>query len=110
MSSTGNVTSTETATEQTINQIVGVVESVVTALAPIAAAVEPNLAAGIVLGQKIVLGALALEPEAVQLYNSIISGVTPTAGQLAQFSSNYEAAYQQLDADIKAKLALLPSS
>lgn len=81
------------------------VSAVVTALAPMVEAADPEIAAAVVIGQKIVQGAIALEPTAVALYNSIKSGTPPTTAQLTAFNNAYEAAYQQLNTDINAKLA-----
>lgn len=80
----------------------------VSPLLPLAEAAFPGAAAGIALGEKIVQGALALNPTAIALVKQIQSGVPPTAEQLKAYQDSYEADYQQLKADIAAQLAALP--
>ncbi len=79
--------------------------SVVTALAPVVETLDPALAPAIAIGVKVVQGAIAAEPTAVALYEQIKSGTPPTQTQLQQFEAAYEDSYQQLQADIRAKLA-----
>jgi len=100
MSSTGTGTTWDT--------VATVVGDVVTLLTPIAEAALPGAAEAIALGTKIVQGVLSAEPTAVALFNQIKSGTPPTVTQLQQFEADYEASYQQLRADIAAKLAALP--
>lgn len=96
MSQTGTVGSLENLAEEVV--------SVVGLLAPVVEAAVPASAAAISIGTKIAQGVLAAEPAAVALYDQIKGGVTPTSAQLAQYASDYEAAYQQLDSDVKAQL------
>lgn len=93
----------------TFDDIAGTVSQVVTALAPIAEAVVPEAAVAISLGQKIIQGVIAAEPKAVALFEQIKSGTVPTGDQLQQYAADYEAAYQKLNADINAKLAVTPT-
>ena len=84
-----------------------------TDVAAIAAAVAPfvpTASGAILLASKIVQGVLDEIPAAVALYTQIVNGRAPTAAQLTQYQSDYEAAYQQLNADIAAALAKLPAS
>lgn len=81
---------------------------VVAALAPIAESALPGASAAIALGAKIVQGVMDAEPTAVALFNQIKSGTPPTPEQLQQYASDYETAYQKLNADIAAQLAALP--
>lgn len=88
-----------------IANIGSVLSTVVGAVAPIVAAVDPSLSIAVSIGQKIVQGLISAEPMAVSLYNQIVAGTPPTAAQLASYSLSYEADYQQLNADINAKMA-----
>jgi hypothetical protein len=101
-------TAAESQAQSVAEEVVQVVGEVVTVLAPIAAAADPAIAGAVAIGAKIVAGAIALEPQAVALLNQIKGGTPPTAAQLAQYASDYEAAYQKLNADITAKLAATP--
>lgn len=92
----------------TWEEIAADVSTVVGVFAPVVAMAVPPAAAAITLGAKIVQGAIAFEPTALRLYNQIVNGTPVTPQQLAQFELDYEASYQKLDADIKAKLAALP--
>lgn len=83
------------------------VSNVVSALAPVVEAALPTEAAAIALGIKIVQGAMAAEPAAVALFEQIKNGTPATPTQLADFSAQYEAAYQQLNNDINEKLSSL---
>ncbi len=70
-------------------------------------ALFPTEAAAIGVAVKIVQGMLEGVPAALQLYDNISTGKQPTAADLAQYSSDYEAAYQKLNADIDKALAVL---
>ena len=78
--------------------------SIVDMLAPVAETLDPALAPALTIAQKVVHGVIAGVPEAIALYNQIKSGSQPTPEQLIQFEADYEDAYQQLQADIRAKL------
>lgn len=84
------------------------VSKVVEALAPVVEVAAPEVSTGISLGVKIIQGVIAAEPVAVALYKQIMDGTQPTATQLADYASQYEEAYQQLNDDINEKLASLP--
>lgn len=84
--------------------------NVVSALAPFIEAADPALALPISIGQKIAQAALAGAPAAIALYNQVKTGTPLTAAQLAQFETDYQADWAQLDADIKAKIAALPAA
>lgn len=93
------------ASQSQLDIIVQETGAVVSMLIPIVEAADPAIASAVAIGAKIVAGAIALEPDAVALFNQIKGGKAPTAAQLAAFSTSYEAAYQQLNTDIAAKLA-----
>lgn len=88
----------------TLANIGSVLSTVIGAVAPVVAVIDPSLSVAVSIGQKIVQGLIDAEPMAVSLYNQIVAGTPPTAAQLATYSLSYEADYQQLNADINAKL------
>jgi hypothetical protein len=92
----------------TLDDITKGVTTVVDVLAPVASVAFPQAAVAIAIGSKIIQGVIAAEPTAIALFNQIKGGTPPTPAQLAQFSADYETAYQKLNADIAAKLAALP--
>ncbi len=81
------------------------VSAMITTVSPVIYVADPAAGAIITLGSKILSGLVAAEPEAVALVNQIMSGTPPTPAQLAAYAASYEAAYQQLNDDIAAKLA-----
>lgn len=87
------------------SKITSIVSQGVTVLAPLVEAADPALGVAVGIISKVVAGAVAEEPVALDLFNRLKSGAPVSPAQLAQFASDYEAAYQQLNADINAKLA-----
>lgn len=81
------------------------VVSIVTQGAPVVEELVPAWAPAIQVATKLLQGAAAAEPTAVALVQSIQSGQVPTPTQIQQFSTDYEAAYQTLHADIATQLA-----
>lgn len=77
--------------------------------APVAEELVPAWAPAISLAAKLLTGAAQAEPVAVGLVQTIQSGQAPTPAQLQSFASDYEAAYQQLHADIATQLAAAPA-
>lgn len=73
--------------------------------APVAEALLPQYAPVIQIGAKLLTAAANAEPTAVSLVNTIQSGNLPTPAELAQFSTDYEDAYQALHDDIAAQIA-----
>ncbi len=71
---------------------------------PLLTAASPAAGAALAVAEKIGQGVLAAEPTAVALYNQIKSGKTPTGDELRVAMDDYEAAYQELKADIAAKM------
>lgn len=90
----------------TTEQVIDTISSVVSALAPLVAIADPAAAAGVALGAKIIQGVIAAEPTARALFEQITNGGTPSAADVATFAQQYEDAYQQLNADINAALAV----
>lgn len=85
-----------------------IVSQVVNAVGPVAGALTntlaPEIAPALSMGLKIVQGLLQEEPAAIALYHQITGGTPPTEDQLKQFADTYQASWEQLDADIHAKL------
>lgn len=82
----------------------------VVALAPVAeeladAVGQPEIAAGIGIGAKLVQAAQSGETTAQALVTQIQSGTPPTADQLLSWEQDYEAAYATSQADLKQALA-----
>ena len=94
-----------TTLDDTLSEISSSVTAVVTALSPVVEMAFPAASAAVSIGQKIIQGVLSAEPMAIALYKQIIGGTPATPEQLSEFAASYEAAYQQLNADINAKLA-----
>lgn len=96
----------QTGNQDTFQNIASGVSEVVTVLGPLSALAGPE--APIILGiaSKLIQGAIALEPTALSLVAQIKSGTPPAPAQLAQYAKDYEDAYQQLNADIHAKLIM----
>lgn len=79
--------------------------AIINVLTPVLEDASPAASSAISAAAKVAQGVLAEEPAAVALYDQIKSGATPTGAQMQQFAADYESAYQQLNADIAAKLA-----
>lgn len=77
----------------------------VSLVAPIVEVAAPGASAAISVGTKLLQGVLAAEPTAVALFDQIKSGAPVSDADLQKFAADYEDAYQQLDADISARLA-----
>lgn len=88
-----------------LQKVTDVAAEIVRALAPIVSVAAPELGAGMAIVSKIVAGVQDAEPVALSLFNRLQTGQTVTPEQLTQFASDYEDAYQKLNADIAAKLA-----
>lgn len=82
--------------------------AIITALEPLLAKANPGLDASITLATKIAHGVVVGATDAMAIYNQIKGGTVPSPERLQQFAADYEAAYQQLNADIARKLAALP--
>ena len=87
------------------NDIVSKVSQVITTGAPLVEELVPAWAPAIQIAAKILTGAANAEPTAVALVQTIQSGQPPTPADLQQFANDYEAAYQQLHADVAAQIA-----
>lgn len=85
--------------------IVDEVSMFVSLVAPIVEIAAPGSSAAISVGSKILQGVLAAEPSAVALYDQIKSGAPVSEDDLKNYEADYDDAYQQLNADIAAKLA-----
>lgn len=86
------------------SSVTSIVSQGVNVLAPLVEAADPALGVSVGIISKVVAGVAAAEPSAVALYNRLTSGQPVTPEELKQFASDYEAAYQQLNADINVKL------
>lgn len=78
--------------------------------APVVEELVPAWAPAIQIGTKLLTAAANAEPVAVGIVKQIQSGQAPTPDQLQQFSTQYEAAYQALHADLAAQIAAAPTS
>ena len=94
------MTDTTTSTWTTLGNDIALIGTAI-------AAVFPAEATAIGVATKIVQGMLEGVPAALELYDNITSGKTVTAADLASYVSDYETAYQKLNADADAALAKL---
>ncbi len=93
------------AAETTLDQVADVFDQALPVAAAIATALAPEAAAAIAIGLKIGQGVAAGVPEAEALWAQFQSGTPPTQDQLDAYAASEQTAYDQLMADIKAKLA-----
>jgi hypothetical protein len=75
--------------------------------APIAETLEPEAAAGIEIGSKVLQGLLAAEPSAKALVTQVTSGTPLTAAQVRDYYATYKRDDDALAADIAEHLAAL---
>ncbi len=93
------------AVEAEIQSVADAIAKILPVVETVAGVLAPEAVAAVATGVAIAKGVLAMEPQALALWNQFQSGTPPTQDQLDAYAATEQTAYDQVMADIQAKLA-----
>lgn len=93
------------AVEAKIQSVADAIGKALPVIETVAAALAPEAAAAVATAIAVAKGVIAMEPEALALWDQFQSGTPPTQDQLDAYAATEQTAYDKVMADIQAKLA-----
>lgn len=93
------------AVEAKIQSVADAIGKIIPVFETVGAVLAPEAAAAFATATAIAKGVVALEPEALALWDRLQSSNPPTQDELDAYAATEQGAYDQVIADIQAKLA-----
>lgn len=93
------------AVEAKIQSVADAIGKALPVIETVAAVLAPEAAAAVATAIAVAKGVIAMEPEALALWDQFQSGTPPTQDELDAYAATEQASYEKVMADIQAKLA-----
>jgi hypothetical protein len=99
------VSQTGQGVEAQIQSVADAIGKALPVIETVAAVLAPEAAGAVATAIAVAKGVIAMEPQALALWERFQSGTPPTQDELDAYAATEQAAYDQVTADIQAKLA-----